>query len=103
MRETFYSDLDIQTAGGIEASLRPHADLVFSSPVPAPAWLGPEFEKRLLFLRCTQDKAMPLHLQDSLIERSGVHWLVKDVEASHSAFVSRPDEIIALLRDFLQT
>ncbi|KAL8632007.1 hypothetical protein Q9189_002271 [Teloschistes chrysophthalmus] len=41
--------------------------------------------------------------QDSLIERSGVHWHVKDVETSHSAFVSRPDEIITLLRDFFQT
>ena len=44
----------------------------FSSPAPPQAWAEAAFEGRLAFLRCTEDRALPIAKQDMFIEKSGV-------------------------------
>lgn len=94
---TFYHDVDSELASTLEKAILPHDLLTLNSPAAAPAWKEPEYEGRLVFLRCTEDKCLPLRFQDMFIEKSGVKWLVKNLEASHSPFASLPEELTKLL------
>ncbi|KAL8952539.1 MAG: hypothetical protein Q9222_001569 [Ikaeria aurantiellina] len=101
-REVLYGDVDDATAERLDHLLGPHATLTFESPAPVSAWKLPEFQGKLLFLRCMLDRAMPPGLQDKLIERSGISWLVRDIHASHCAFASQSNKVVELLSDFLR-
>ncbi len=98
--ETLYNDVDPDTANDLAASLLPHATLAFESPAPPPAWAEPAFEGKIAFLRCTQDQALPTFLQDLFVQRSGVKWIVKDIDAGHSPWASKPKETSAMVIDF---
>ena len=87
----------------MEEALLPHAILAFESPAPPAAWAEPAYAGKLAFLRCTQDAALPAFLQDLFVQRSGVGWTVKDVDASHSAFLSKPEEIAKLVEELERT
>ena len=89
-------------AESLIASLDPQALLVFESPTPAPAWAEPAYKGRLAFIRCTQDQATPVWLQDNLLQRGGVEWIVKDLESSHSPFASRPSEVVEIILEFVE-
>lgn len=49
-----------------------------------------------------QDQALPPFLQDMFMEKSGVEWKVKNIEASHSPFASKPEELVKILVDSAQ-
>ena len=69
----------------------------FDSPAPPMAWADPEFIGKIAFIRCMKDQALPPFLQDMFMEKSGVEWKVKDIEASHSAYASKPGEVANIL------
>ena len=81
----------------MEKALLPHAFTAFSSPVSRSAWAETALSGRRAYIKCTQDLALPPSLQDMFVDRSGVQWLVKDLDASHSAFVSKPEELAKLV------
>lgn len=87
----------------MEGALLPHAMLAFESPAPHAAWAEPAYAKRIVFVRCTQDAALPTFLQDLFVQRSGVEWIVKDIEASHSAYVSKTEEVVKLVEELART
>ena len=87
----------------MEDALLPHAMLAFESPAPPAAWAEPAYARKLAFLRCTQDAALPTFLQDLFVQRSGVEWTVKDIEASHSAYGSKPEEVVKLVEELART
>lgn len=74
----------------------------FDSPAPPAAWKEAEFAGKLTFVRCMQDQALPPFLQDMFMEKSGVEWKVKNIEASHSPFASKPEELVKILVDSAQ-
>lgn len=74
-----------------------HAMKAFESPALPAAWA----ECNLAFLRCTQDQAVPAVLRDTFIQRSGVEWMVKDVEAGHSPWASCPEEVVKILDEWV--
>ena len=74
----------------------------FDSPALPTAWSEPEFAGKLAYVRCMEDHALPPFIQDMFIEKSGVDWKVKDIEASHSPFASKPEELVKILADFAQ-
>lgn len=105
--DVFYHDLNSNTALTMIQSLEPQALHSFDTPAPPAAWQEPEFDGRLAYVRTTKDKAVPAFVQDTMMEKSQAKWLVKDIEASHSPFLSRPKELTGLVlecvNDFLST
>ena len=91
--ETLFHDVDHETAARLAATLLPHAALAFESPAPSQAWAETAYDKKRAFLRCMQDRALPTAVQDMFIQRSGVTWDVKDVDAGHEAHISRSKEV----------
>lgn len=96
--------MDSETADSLASSLLPHATLAYESPAPAQAWQETAFDGKLAFIKCTQDQALPIFVQDMFVERSGVKWTVKNNDAGHSAWASKPtvlaELIIGLLENF---
>ncbi|KAL9624613.1 MAG: hypothetical protein Q9160_001278 [Pyrenula sp. 1 TL-2023] len=99
-RETIYNDLSESSAEALEKTLRPHALKAFDSIVPAAAWAEPAFEGKIAFIKCTMDQGLPPFLQDMFMQRSGVKWIVKEIEASHSPFASKTKEVVEILKGF---
>ncbi|KAI4287714.1 MAG: hypothetical protein L6R35_003026 [Caloplaca aegaea] len=91
--ETLFNDVDRDTASRLVALLLPHALLAFESPAPKQAWTEPAYQGKRAFLRCTQDQALPLAVQDMFVQRSGLDWIVNDVDAGHESYISRPSEV----------
>ena len=89
-------------AESLAAALDPHASLVFESPAPASAWAEPAYQGKLAYLRLTQDRASPPVLQDFLLQRSGVEWIVKEIESGHSPFASKPSEVVETISELVE-
>ncbi|KAL9012996.1 MAG: hypothetical protein Q9173_002279 [Seirophora scorigena] len=101
--ETLFNDVDHDTASRLSASLLPHAILAFESPAPKQAWAEPAYEGKRAFLRCTRDTALPVAVQDMFVQRSGLEWDVKDVDAGHEAHISRLADVCEATVGFATT
>lgn len=62
-------------------------------------WREKAYDGHRAYIRAIQDNTVPLKHQDEYISRSGVEWLVKSVDASHSAFVSKKAEVAGLVEE----
>lgn len=102
-RNVLFNDLNDGEAERLAKLLRPTSMHAFDSPAPSMAWAEPEFADKLGFVRCLQDRALPPFVQDKFVESSGVKWDVKDIEASHSPFASKPDDLAELLEGFARS
>jgi len=70
---------------------------VFDSSSPLPAWVFEGYAAKIAFIRCTADHALPLFLQNMIIENSGVKWNVKEIESSHSPFINQLQKVVEVL------
>lgn len=93
----FYADVPETLASEACAGLLPHSENSFSTPSPPSAWADPEYSSRRAYIRCSQDKALPVHAQDMMIQHSGVKWTTEEFDTSHSPFLSRPAELAGCL------
>ncbi|KAK5273220.1 hypothetical protein LTR96_002852 [Exophiala xenobiotica] len=71
-----------------------HSYQTFHSKVTYPAWKYVPST----YLFCERDMAIPLHAQKGMVENSGVQWRVDALDASHSPFLSMPDETAHSIR-----
>lgn len=96
-RELFYNDVEPELAARYVDALLPHAYIAFRSPCPSPAWEEEDFKGKFAYIRCTEDPAVPLSMQESIMKGTGVDWIVRDIAGGHSPFVSRPEELAGML------
>jgi pimeloyl-ACP methyl ester carboxylesterase len=92
--EYFWHDCDEQTAQWAFERLGPER---FGETTVAPVFI-PRFWQAELprsFIRCLQDRSMPRWLADVVTQRLGVEQLT--IDTSHSPFLSRPQELAALM------
>lgn len=101
--EVFYHDLDSDAAATMVQALEPQALGAFVTDAPPTAWQEPEYDGRLAYVRTTEDRAVPSFVQDVMMKKSQAKWLVKDIETSHSPFLSRPKELTGLILDCVDT
>lgn len=95
----FYNDLPDEIADRITATLKGHSGAATMSAPSTIGWRNKEYDGHRAYIRTIQDNTVPLKHQDEYIARSGVEWLVKSVDASHSAFVSKTDEVVGLVAE----
>lgn len=62
-------------------------------------WRDKAYDGHRAYIRTLQDNALTIKSQDEFLARSGVEWLVKTVDASHSAFFSKTDEVVGLVAE----
>lgn len=91
----FYADVAEPVASEACAELLPHAWSAFTTPGPPPAWADAAYSGRRAYIRCANDRAIPVFAQDLMVEGSGVAWVVKKFDCSHSPFLCQPAELAA--------
>lgn len=88
--DVFYNDLSPAEQERHTAALEPHAYPVFSEKT---SWMPCE-EVPCSYVFCTLDKAIPIEKQRAMVEASGVKFAEVVIEAGHSPFLSRVDELV---------
>ncbi len=90
--EFFFHDCPADVAAAAVARLRPMSMAAMTGVTRSVAWR----EKPATYIVCTDDRAIPVALQRSAAARAGD---VLEMPTSHSPFLSRPDELAALLME----
>ena len=93
----FYADVPEPVALEACAGLLPHSARSLMTPSTPSAWADPEYSSRRAYIRCSQDKAIPVLAQDMMVQHSGVKWMIEEFDTSHSPFLSRPAELAVCL------
>jgi len=88
--EFFYHDCAPEAAAAAAAQLRPMSLAAMTGTPRAVAWR----EKPSTYVVCTEDRALPIALQQSAASRCGA---VVEMPTSHSPFASQPDLVVDLL------
>ena len=71
----------------------------FTSPCPRATWDSDEYKGRVAFIRTLNDAAIPLPVQQMMLDGTGVDWIVEDIDSSHSPQVSQPEKLATMLLD----
>ena len=93
-RHVFYADCEPAVAERAEAALVPHRKAVFSQELRSAAWRTVPST----YVVCERDNAVPPALQELMAGRAGT---VSRIDSSHSPFLSRPDEVTAIIQETL--
>lgn len=80
----------------------PHSELALKTASSAVGWNDKVYDGRRAYIRCLQDKALPIGIQDHLISRSEVEWVVKSLDSSHSPFLSMPGELTRVVEEIVE-
>lgn len=73
----------------------------WNTTVSAIGWRDSAYNGCRAYIRCLDDKALLPNLQDFFVERSKVSWIVKDLDASHSPFMSIPDQLTGVVKEIV--
>jgi len=66
--------------------------------MPRASWDSEYFKNRVAYVRTVNDTAVPLFVQQIMIDGAkGPEWVVKDIKSDHSPHLSRPEEFCGLL------
>jgi len=90
----FYADCEPAVAARAAAALVPHRKDVFSQELRSAAWQTVPST----YVVCERDNAIPPALQELMAARAGT---VSRIDSSHSPFLSRPDELTAIIQETL--
>lgn len=92
----FYNDCDEEQIKSAAALLVPHAYETFHSKCTYAAWK----DVPSTYLYCTRNQAIPLVLQKLMVEETAKGYGVRTevLDASHSPFISRPEETALAIR-----
>lgn len=71
----------------------------FTSPVPRATWDSDVYKGHIAFIQTLNDAAIPLQVQQMMLDGTGVDWIVKDVESGHSPQISQPEKLKTVLID----
>ena len=90
--EIFYNDCSPEDAAEAADQLAPQLRESFVQPIRSVVWRGVP----TTYVVCDRDNAIPVFAQEHLGQRAGE---VLRIDASHSPFLSRPGEVVALIAD----
>ena len=97
----FYQDCPPDLTTEAVAKLKGHSLTCLTEKTPPVYYDKKQFDGRRAYIRCTEDAALLPHVQDALMEGSGVGWTVKEITAGHSPFMSRPKELVQALNELV--
>ena len=93
-RHVFYNDCSPEAADRAVAQLRPHSRASVVQELTTAAWQTVPST----YVICERDNAIPPAVQEMLAARCGT---VLRLDTSHSPFLSRPDDVAALIQEAL--
>ncbi|CAK7237917.1 hypothetical protein SBRCBS47491_010205 [Sporothrix bragantina] len=92
--EIFYNDLTLEAAAQTASTLKCHSYRTFFSKLTYAAYK----DIPVTYVLCEKDNAIPAAVQQIMVDNAGVHIDVDKLDASHSPFLSQPDNVVAACR-----
>lgn len=99
--EVLFHDVPTKKAIWAASELQLHALAPLTHPCPPPAWNDPGFAGRRGYIFTRQDHATPPSLQERMVKDSGVEWKRKELDTSHSPYLSKPKELVNHIIDMV--
>ena len=93
----FYGDLPIPTALKAVTALRPQATKSFTSKCGAAGWSDRVYDDRRTYIICNKDSTIEPEAQNLMIEASAAPWKVREMDTSHSPFISQPKPLATII------
>jgi pimeloyl-ACP methyl ester carboxylesterase len=90
--EIFYNDCSPEDATDAASRLEPQSLPAIKQPVRSVAWR----DVPTTYVICDRDNAIPVFAQEQFSQRAGD---VRRMDASHSPFLSRADEVVAIIAE----
>lgn len=98
-QQTFYNDCEEEVANSMDTILRIQSVRSLMDKVEVAGWKDEAYNGRRAYIRCLQDNAISIEVQDALIQASGVEWTLKTLNASHSPFLSMPKDLAQVVSE----
>jgi len=89
----FYHDVPTEKAAQAVSALKVHSQAALSSPSPPSAWADEVYNSRRGYIRATEDRTIIPIAQEMMVKFSGVEWNEKEMNTSHSPFLTKPQEV----------
>ena len=96
----FYQDCDEDVAKALGSKLGRHSIKSFQGKSGPVACAGLAYDGRRGYIKAIQDRAIPVPGQEATVQGSGMEIVVKEIDSSHSPFLSKPGETARLLEEF---
>ena len=100
--QTLYADVSEPLASEAANQIYPQSLLSFNSPAGPTHYQDEAYDGRRVYVRTTQDQALPIEAQDAFVRECGVGWRVVTLESSHSPFLSMPDRLADVVEGSLR-
>ena len=98
-----YQDVSVELAEPVAVSAMAQGMTSFTSPVPRASWDSEDYKGRVAFIRTVNDAAIPLAVQQMMLDGTGIKWIVKDIESGHSPQVSQPESLAKIVVDLAKS
>ena len=98
----FYGDLPIPTALKAVTALKPQATKSFTSKCGAAGWSDKVYDDRRTYILCNKDNTIEPEAQNLMIEFSAAPWKIREMNTSHSPFISQPKQLAATIVDLAE-
>ncbi|KAF1950531.1 hypothetical protein CC80DRAFT_598128 [Byssothecium circinans] len=92
-----YQDVPKELVDAVAVAAMAQGMTSFTSPCPRASWDSDAYKGRVAFIRTLNDAAIPLPVQQMMLDGTGTEWIVKDIESGHSPQISQPEKLTALL------
>jgi hypothetical protein len=92
-----YQDVPTTLADAAAASALAQGMTSFVSPCPRATWQDDEYKGRVAYIRTLNDAAIPLPVQQNMLDGTGAKWIIKDIESGHSPQLSQPERLTGML------
>jgi len=92
--EIFYQDCSVGEKAQWRNALRPHSLNTFKDQVVK---YEAYKEAPSAYILCTLDNAIPIQAQEGMVQQAGTFIRTETLEASHSPFISMPDQLAKAL------
>ena len=73
----------------------------FTDPSPAVFYSEDAYANRRVYIRTSDDQALPPFAQDMFLEQTGVHWDIKRMQTAHSPFLSATKDLVRMMEEIL--
>lgn len=101
-KRIFYSDVPEPLATEVAKQVGGQSLKSFSTASGKVYYGETMYDGRRAYIRTSEDQAVPPIAQDAFVAASGVAWDVKRLQASHSPFLSQPEELATLVSSLIE-
>ncbi|OAX83797.1 hypothetical protein ACJ72_01834 [Emergomyces africanus] len=99
--QVFFHDVSSDKASTAVKELKNHSQAALSSPSPPSAWSSSDYNGRRGYIRTLDDRTILPIAQEMMLKHSGVDWNVREMNTSHSPFLSNPQETADIIVEMI--